>query len=463
MCDWPDSGGDDQKRSFCGFSVFRHMPSAEESQKLLDDQGVGRSTDVEHASVSGGWSNQITGCDAPLSPPAAQRVAAQPRRRTQPQSPSLSPPSSPAAKTTPKSLHFQPLTLVYISDSALPSPHRPPVAPASARPPSCSAVAALSLAAVSVGPDSINTRASPCLLPSPTCGNSNAGSSSRVPDGPQATAPLSVAPLIVPNQLPQLLSAPLEPTPSAPPAFALPPSAPSPSAASPSAPSPSAPSPSAPSPSAPSPSAPSPSAPSPSAPSPSAPSPSAFPGDRQGIVSFVPNASAHGVAGGEGLRLSREDVRELNEKLMRMGVGGRHLDAIVDEFGWTLLHVAARGGDIHVVQALLGLGIPAGVRAGNLTTPMHQAAGRGHVACMELLLHHGADIRAETKGGWTPLHNAASNGKWCAVEWLGQQRIEPEEVETNPSPHLLPDHLLRRARHMLSQERSRRFMEEVIN
>ncbi|CAI5474722.1 unnamed protein product [Closterium sp. Yama58-4] len=57
--------------------------------------------------------------------------------------------------------------------------------------------------------------------------------------------------------------------------------------------------------------------------------------------------------------------------------GTKHLDSIVDEYGRTVLHVAARDGDELVVQALLGLGMPVSVRCNNRSTPMHRAAWGG--------------------------------------------------------------------------------------
>ncbi|CAI5476566.1 unnamed protein product, partial [Closterium sp. Yama58-4] len=323
----------------------------------------------------------------PPSLPAAQRVAAQAELHAQPQSPSLSPPSSPAAKTTTQpSVHFHPLTLVYIGDSKLPPPHSSPAAPATTP---CSAAVALLPTAASADPDTTSARASPCQLPSPRSGSNTTGSSSQLSASP--TVPFSPAPLIVPTRA----VAPLSTTPSS------------------------------------------------SPPPCSAPSPCSATQTLvdimliRDITSFVSqrvssnvakeasrnpqgvsDASGHGSADTDAPGLSDEDVEELNGMLKRWGVDAdaRHLDSIVDEYGRTVLHVAARDGDVLVVQALLGLGMPAGLRTHNGSTPMHRAAWGGHVPCMQVLKRYGADILAKTDYEWTPLHNAARQQQWDAVE-----------------------------------------------
>ncbi|CAI5937945.1 unnamed protein product [Closterium sp. NIES-65] len=121
------------------------------------------------------------------------------------------------------------------------------------------------------------------------------------------------------------------------------------------------------------------------------------------------NASVQELADTDVHGLSDEYVKELNCMLKTWGVDAdaKQLDTVVDEYGRTAVHVAARDGDIFVVQVLLGLGMLVSVRCNNRSTPMHRG---------------------------TPLHDAARQGKWEAVKWLAQQGIDPQEVETNPSP-----------------------------
>ncbi|CAI5524162.1 unnamed protein product [Closterium sp. Naga37s-1] len=114
------------------------------------------------------------------------------------------------------------------------------------------------------------------------------------------------------------------------------------------------------------------------------------------------------------------------------------LSGVVDERGWTTMHVAARNGDSPV--ALLRMGMPARVcSTRNATTPLHVAAYGSHVGCMRLLVQqHGADIRTRTAG----------------LRWLAQRGIEPAEVEAagaNPKVHLKA-HLMERAVQIVREE-----------
>ncbi|CAI5937935.1 unnamed protein product [Closterium sp. NIES-65] len=110
------------------------------------------------------------------------------------------------------------------------------------------------------------------------------------------------------------------------------------------------------------------------------------------------NASVQELADTDAPGLSDEDVKELNCMLKTWGVDAdaKQLDTVVDEYGRTAVHVAARDGDVFVVQALLGLGMLVSVRCNNRSTPMHRGAWGGHVACMKLLQRYGANIRACT-------------------------------------------------------------------
>ncbi|CAI5937956.1 unnamed protein product [Closterium sp. NIES-65] len=180
--------------------------------------------------------------------------------------------------------------------------------------------------------------------------------------------------------------------------------------------------------------------------------------------------SAEGSGDGSEEGSGEEEAQALWRVVRACGVESvGELSGVVDERGWTAMHVAARNGDSPVLQALLRMGMPAGVcSTRNATTPLHLAAYGGHVDCMCLLAvtsAHiradgcGADIRARTAGGWTPLHNAASQQQWGAVRWLAQQGIEPAEVEAaggNPNANRLPAHLMAQAVQIVREEYARR-------
>lgn len=95
-----------------------------------------------------------------------------------------------------------------------------------------------------------------------------------------------------------------------------------------------------------------------------------------------------------------------------------------DDRGWTLLHVAARRGDIKEVRRLLNEGVDVNVVTwgpkSQGETPLHLAAQGGHIKVMDELLERGANIDARTKGacGWTPLHSAAKQRNKKAVKYL---------------------------------------------
>lgn len=119
-----------------------------------------------------------------------------------------------------------------------------------------------------------------------------------------------------------------------------------------------------------------------------------------------------------------------------------------DDRGWTLLHVAARKGDLKEVRRLLNEGmdvnLPAWGAKSRGATPLHLAAQGGHLKVMDELLERGADIDARTKGacGWTPLHVAAKERKKKAMEFLlGNGAFLPPDIEDNrfnPPLHYCP-------------------------
>ncbi|CAI5459691.1 unnamed protein product [Closterium sp. Yama58-4] len=173
------------------------------------------------------------------------------------------------------------------------------------------------------------------------------------------------------------------------------------------------------------------------------------------------DGSAEGSGEGSGERSGEEEGQGLWRVVRACGVeSAGELSGVVDERGWTAMHVAARLGDSPVLRALLRMGMPVGVCSkGNATTPLHVAAYGGHVDCMLLLAQHGADVHARTAGGWTPLHNAASQQQWEAVRRLAQQGIDPAEVEAagaNPKADKLPAHLMAHAVQIVREEHARR-------
>ncbi len=89
-----------------------------------------------------------------------------------------------------------------------------------------------------------------------------------------------------------------------------------------------------------------------------------------------------------------------------------------DEYGWTLLHHAASGGNADMTKSLLDLG--AAPNAGDIEawTPLHLAAKNSRADVVRILLDRDADTEAATKYGYTPLLLAAKHAEPEVVELL---------------------------------------------
>lgn len=75
-----------------------------------------------------------------------------------------------------------------------------------------------------------------------------------------------------------------------------------------------------------------------------------------------------------------------------------------EKTGDTILHVAARLGDISLINYLLSYA-PIGVNVKNNDdkTPLHEACQFSQYETVDLLLKHGAEVNALKRGDWTPL------------------------------------------------------------
>lgn len=93
---------------------------------------------------------------------------------------------------------------------------------------------------------------------------------------------------------------------------------------------------------------------------------------------------------------------------------------ITDEFGSTVLHVAAQHGHDDIAHLLLRRG--AEIEATNLwhSTPLHAAALAKSVTVARALLDHGANVNAVDRSGETPLHVCAVHNSVAVAELLLQ-------------------------------------------
>jgi ankyrin repeat protein len=90
----------------------------------------------------------------------------------------------------------------------------------------------------------------------------------------------------------------------------------------------------------------------------------------------------------------------------------------VDDSGESALAVAAGGGRLEIVQALLGAG--ADVNFGGVTTPLDSAVCSGNVTIVKKLIDAGADVNARLEDNQTALMSAAAAGDLEIVKVLIQ-------------------------------------------
>jgi ankyrin repeat protein len=84
----------------------------------------------------------------------------------------------------------------------------------------------------------------------------------------------------------------------------------------------------------------------------------------------------------------------------------------------TLLHIAARNGDLDIVKLLISLGTQIDVKNRRLQTPLLWAIHNGHLAVVNFLIEKGADILTQENEGDTPLSWAAYTGQLRIIERL---------------------------------------------
>lgn len=84
---------------------------------------------------------------------------------------------------------------------------------------------------------------------------------------------------------------------------------------------------------------------------------------------------------------------------------------------WTLLHMAASGGNSKLAKLLISRGADINARTTDEITALHYAAGKGHAKVVRTLLEHGADATF-TSGGKTALDLAEESGRDNVVKLL---------------------------------------------
>jgi len=102
-------------------------------------------------------------------------------------------------------------------------------------------------------------------------------------------------------------------------------------------------------------------------------------------------------------------------------------------FGWTLLHMAAFGGNAATTELLIRKGAAIETRAKSkfLNTPLQTACLNGQYATAKILLDHGADALVRQSKGFAPLHEAALLGRTDLVQLLLDHGAEINSVADN--------------------------------
>ena len=82
-----------------------------------------------------------------------------------------------------------------------------------------------------------------------------------------------------------------------------------------------------------------------------------------------------------------------------------------DDDGWTVLHSAAKSGDIQILQYFIENGSNVFSQTKVSQNSLHLAAENGHLKlCKRLLQDFNFDIHARDDNGWTVLHCAVKSG-----------------------------------------------------
>ncbi|CAB1113190.1 unnamed protein product [Ectocarpus sp. CCAP 1310/34] len=90
-----------------------------------------------------------------------------------------------------------------------------------------------------------------------------------------------------------------------------------------------------------------------------------------------------------------------------------------NEYGWTALMLASRGGYARIVGMILNKGAQVSITNDHGATALHWSAMAGHLAVTKMLVEAGAPVEATTTQHLcTPLHYAADNGCAASVTTL---------------------------------------------
>lgn len=103
---------------------------------------------------------------------------------------------------------------------------------------------------------------------------------------------------------------------------------------------------------------------------------------------------------------------ELAARIYRAAAEGSDILHYLDEYGFQLIHSAARMNRAAALAPLVRAGFGVNDKGGEGgRTPLHIAAGHGAAAAAKELIRLGADTDARSTDGFTPMHYAAQYAK----------------------------------------------------
>lgn len=108
------------------------------------------------------------------------------------------------------------------------------------------------------------------------------------------------------------------------------------------------------------------------------------------------------------------------------------LDDLVDESGWSPLHIASSVGNLNIVKSLLSLSIKPDLDLATSqgVTALHLACSKQHLPVASLLIEEGASVRKKDTRNQLALHRAASVGNIPLVKLLCDQKSPVNSKDT---------------------------------
>ena len=100
-----------------------------------------------------------------------------------------------------------------------------------------------------------------------------------------------------------------------------------------------------------------------------------------------------------------KEIRTYVDKRLPMAEGDRkrELERLLDQLGWTPLHVAAAEYENERLEDLIAKGANVNARAETGKSPLHVAAEHGSFGGLQVLIKHKADLNLKDKTGKTPI------------------------------------------------------------